>query len=92
MPRKNTAYITSDVLLRCKGVNLIGSTEISHIDVVTRPTRLGDMSMGILMVQLPSRRVNNTRVVWYIPTVTISGTSDETVLANRIIAPFPHLK
>jgi hypothetical protein len=73
MPRKNPAYITSDVLLRCKGVNLMGSAEISHLGVATRSSRLEDMSVGISMVQLPSRRVNTTRDIY-------SGRSDGGIL------------
>jgi len=64
MPRKNPAYITSDVPLRCKGANLMGSAEISHFGVTIRPSRLEDRSMGISTVQLPSRRVNTTRTIY----------------------------
>ena len=62
--KESPAYITSDVLLRCKGVNLIGSAEISHLGVAIRPPRLEVRSMGISMVQLPSRRVSTTRSIY----------------------------
>jgi hypothetical protein len=98
----NPAYITLDVLPCCRGANLTGSGEISHLGVAISPSRK-DRPMGISMVQLPSRRISTTRAIYSAKsdvgirgrcelTVNVSGTSDKTVPANRIVAPFSHLK
>jgi len=62
--RKDPAYITSDMLQRRRGANLIGSTEISHLGVGTCPSRMEDKTTGISMVQLPSRRTSTTRAIY----------------------------
>jgi hypothetical protein len=69
--RKVPAYITSDMLQRCRGANLIGSTEISHLGIGICPSRMEDKMTGISMVQLPSRRTSTTRAIY--PTRSDAG-------------------
>jgi len=57
------AYITSAVLSRCRGVNLMGLAEMSHLGVGESPSRTEVGSIGISTIQLPSRRTSTTRAI-----------------------------
>jgi hypothetical protein len=82
---ENPAYITSDVLQRCRGANLMGSTEISHLGIGICLSRIEDKTIGISIVQLPSRSPSTIRAI-YSARLDVGICIDHAILPSRLVA------